>query len=96
MRRLRVFHPDINRDVVSEALVDVQRLEPKHGRLIERCCGYLSGVSDALIVLVGNDARAELAHGNDPIKLRLFFAYARPAMSVAIRQPDSALSGSLR
>ena len=41
MRRLRVFHPDINRDVVSEALVDIQRLEPKHGRLIERFRGYL-------------------------------------------------------
>src|SRR5271156_3662453 len=63
MGRLRVLHPDINRDVVSKALVDVQRLEPKHSRLIERFCGYLGRMSDALIVLVGNDARAEVAHG---------------------------------
>jgi hypothetical protein len=79
MRRLRVFHPDINRDVVSEALVDVQSLEPKHGRLIERFCGYLGRMSDALIVLVGNDAGAKLAHGNELIKIRLLFAYAKPA-----------------
>ena len=74
MRRLRVFHPDINGDVVSEALVDVQRLEPKHGRLVESLCGYLGGMSDALIVLVGNDAGAELAHGNELINFRFLFA----------------------
>jgi hypothetical protein len=74
MRRLRVFHPDINGDVVSETLVDVQRLEPKHGRLLESFCGYLGGMPDALIVLVGNDAGAEVAHGNELIKLRRLFA----------------------
>ena len=92
------LHSDISRDVVSEALDDVQRLESKHGRLVERFCCYLGGMSDALILLVGND-RAELAYGNGFIKLRRLFARAdkcRPLFGNQTRHYREASDESMR